>query len=498
MFRALCPVRLCRAVAAGLLSLAVATVLAPASASARAPGDSRALVQGRVYEGEVGDEARPLAGVALGFFGANSPFPAEGQQLASTTTDPTGWYGFDIDDQQWEFYSVRELNPPGYVSVGATTVSGIVRTPDWIEFSAPLAGQDLSGNKFWDRSEVSHTPTPTVTPTATATVPPGPWLFEGRVLQGEPGDESHPLPGVMVEVYGANSAFPNPGALLRETVTDAMGFSALEVGYGTGQNEPYINRTVVRFNLRFIPPGTQVDSAKLDMSLVSGGGPALVPVAVFPLDTAWNEAGVTWNNQPGAVAPEVDQLPVPTAPGVVIQWNVRALVLDWVDDPERNYGLVLRGPETGTFWQRTFASREAQTFCPRLSLVVGGVVPTPTPTNTPTPSPTPAATGGCGSGATARPTGARCSSTRCPSTSAPDRYSTMRARRSPSPSRSSRAFRPRRWRPSVAPTTRASISSCRARGSSRGPSTSRPRSTPTPLWPRRATATTPARRPRPR
>jgi len=37
-----------------------------------------------------------------------------------------------------------------------------------------------------------------------------PPLLSGRVYEGEVGDESHPLQGVTVEVYGANNPYPDP------------------------------------------------------------------------------------------------------------------------------------------------------------------------------------------------------------------------------------------------------------------------------------------------
>ena len=42
------------------------------------------------------------------------------------------------------------LNPAGYDSDGATSVGGDVVDADHIRYAAPLAGQTLTGNKFWD------------------------------------------------------------------------------------------------------------------------------------------------------------------------------------------------------------------------------------------------------------------------------------------------------------------------------------------------------------
>jgi len=136
---------------------------------------------GRVYEGELGVEppgSQPLEGVTVSVYGSNNPYPDPGTFIRSTTTDGAGWYGLTVydDDGNWEFYHIRETNPPGHTSVGATTVDGTVRTSDWIEYVIPLEGKTLTGNKFWDRgpTTATHTPTRTATPTRTHTPTPTP------------------------------------------------------------------------------------------------------------------------------------------------------------------------------------------------------------------------------------------------------------------------------------------------------------------------------------
>ena len=105
--------------------------------------------QGRVYEGDVGDESHPLQGVTVAVYGANNPYPDPGTFIASTTTNSDGWYGLEAPDG-YEFYHIRETDPAGYTSAGATTVDGTVRTSNWIEYVIPLGGKTLTGNKFWD------------------------------------------------------------------------------------------------------------------------------------------------------------------------------------------------------------------------------------------------------------------------------------------------------------------------------------------------------------
>lgn len=106
--------------------------------------------QGKVYEGDVGDQSQPLEGVTVSLYGGGNPYPDPGVFITSTTTNSAGWYGLDVSDGGYEYYHIREADPSGYTSVGATTVSGTVRTSNWIEYLPP-EGLTLTGNKFWDK-----------------------------------------------------------------------------------------------------------------------------------------------------------------------------------------------------------------------------------------------------------------------------------------------------------------------------------------------------------
>jgi hypothetical protein len=58
------------------------------------------------------------------------------------------------------------------------------------------------------------------------------WTLSGRIYEGEVGEESHPLQGVTVEVYGATNPYPDPGVLIASTTTDEHGWYRLEVPTG--------------------------------------------------------------------------------------------------------------------------------------------------------------------------------------------------------------------------------------------------------------------------
>ncbi len=182
-------------------------------------------LQGRVFSGQVGNESVPLPGVVVNLYGANNPYPAAGTLLASTVTNSSGWFSLLVAPG-YQYYAIGENDPVGYTSVGATSVGGAVRAPNWIEYVIPLTGKTLTGNKFWDASN-PPTSTPTAVPTSTPNVIPGACALEGHVFNGVPGDETHPLPDVSVTLYGSQNAFPAAGTVIAVAHTDAGGWYKL-------------------------------------------------------------------------------------------------------------------------------------------------------------------------------------------------------------------------------------------------------------------------------
>jgi uncharacterized repeat protein (TIGR01451 family) len=140
-------------------------------------------LSGRVYEGTKGQEpplSSPLQGVKVELWCSANPYPSKGTLLDTQYTNSQGWYGLSMSRDACEFYHIIETNSSGYNSDGATSVSGVIKTDDWIQYLGPLTGKVLTGNKFWDKSTTTKTPTPsptasktrTVTPTRTATGTP--------------------------------------------------------------------------------------------------------------------------------------------------------------------------------------------------------------------------------------------------------------------------------------------------------------------------------------
>ncbi len=111
-------------------------------------------LSGRVYVGETGAEppvSTPLSDVVVSLYCAYNADEV-GRFVLSTTTDSTGWYGLDADSTTGcGWFNIIETDPPGYTSNGATTVSGSVRSANWIAYDASSLDQaTLTGNKFWD------------------------------------------------------------------------------------------------------------------------------------------------------------------------------------------------------------------------------------------------------------------------------------------------------------------------------------------------------------
>jgi hypothetical protein len=112
------------------------------------------LISGRVYDGAVGVETTPISGVTVTLYGSNNS-GSLGTTLKTATTDATGWYGFHADSLAFEYYIIVETDPSGYGSAGASSVDGTVVNSNQIQFTYPLTGKTLTGNKFWDRTRQS-------------------------------------------------------------------------------------------------------------------------------------------------------------------------------------------------------------------------------------------------------------------------------------------------------------------------------------------------------
>jgi hypothetical protein len=180
------------------------------------PTGEQFVFSGNVYQGDLGNTTTPLAGVTVSLYGGVSTYPANPKTLLATAvTDASGAYTLPLAADTFAFYFIVEQNLPGYVSVGATTPGGAVRTPDEIEFAAPLAGQNLTLNNFWDAITEND------------------YVFTGSVYLGQVFDITQPIGGVPVFLYGSNTPYPDPGTLITQTITELDGSFSLPLGADT-------------------------------------------------------------------------------------------------------------------------------------------------------------------------------------------------------------------------------------------------------------------------
>ncbi len=150
------------------------------------------------------------------------------------------------------------------------------------------------------------------------------------------------------------------------------GADTLDLQYAYGGRT--IERILLRFNLSAgLPSGTIIDLAQLQVRLNSGTGVTPITVRASTVTSDWGELGVTWDTAPTIGDPRADAQ-VGTTQGWYT-WDVTALARGW--QTGRNYGLELRGPESGADWYRTFRSRDPGEAEPRLVVTYSYVETTP-------------------------------------------------------------------------------------------------------------------------
>jgi len=217
--------------------------------------------------------------------------------------------------------------------------------------------------------------------------------FEGRM------SEEAPLEPTLLQ-YGslASTTFDSiaDACVLEGRPTTNYGSTVdMLAGYDDSQDpDGEIARSLVKFDLASIPPGSTINSAAFEAYLVGWYDylDRYRDIAVHRITGTWSENSVTWNNKPGYSA-SYDSVSIKADENWDWHsWDVTDLVQEWVDGVYSNHGIMLRGPEqpgADSAW-RSFSTREGP-YPPRL--IVDFTTPTtPTVTNTPTETSTPTAT----------------------------------------------------------------------------------------------------------
>lgn len=133
-------------------------------------------------------------------------------------------------------------------------------------------------------------------------------------------------------------------------------------------------RSYLLFNVSGIPRGSVIHSAQLEAFVQDVAGTGSRKAQVFAVNSAWSENAIRWSNQPPVSAPGATQT---LSVNQWNNWDVTALVQDWVDGTRAIHGLALRPVlAAGESFSAVFRSREASTNQPRL-IINYGVAPHP-------------------------------------------------------------------------------------------------------------------------
>ena len=155
-----------------LILIGLLAALGVAAVSAQEPsGPEISLTytfRGVVFVGSVGVETTPLAGAVIELWASNNA-PSLGTKVDSLTTLADGVFEVSASSG-YEYYTLIEKDPSGYVSAGAVSPYGIIINANQIQFSGPFRVTTFPDNKFWDTSTTR--PTSTLTPSATPTNTP--------------------------------------------------------------------------------------------------------------------------------------------------------------------------------------------------------------------------------------------------------------------------------------------------------------------------------------
>ena len=172
----------------------------------------------------------------------------------------------------------------------------------------------------------------------------------------------------------------------------------LFVGYEAGIWNLNKTRSLLHFDLSSLGNNIRITRAELRLyytyALYLQENEQL-RLKAYPLTAPWNEETVTWNTQPPYDSQHLmGQTDVSTQVGTWITWNLDPnVVQDWIQHPNRNYGILLLSARENTkeVRLRQFVARDYNdaTKHPRLVIEYQRVTPTPTPTATPIPTPTP-------------------------------------------------------------------------------------------------------------
>jgi len=151
----------------------------------------------------------------------------------------------------------------------------------------------------------------------------------------------------------------------------------------TNGGSAVVDRSLLEFNMSWIPKGTNVVNATLDLfhynstanighSNLSGPDNA----SLYRVTQSWDEHQVTWNNQPTYTTLNRVMLPASTSSTQNYSVDVTALVQDMINNPLNSFGFIFKEDTEQYYRSMLFASSNESNpaFHPRLTLVLAGQI----------------------------------------------------------------------------------------------------------------------------
>jgi len=156
----------------------------------------------------------------------------------------------------------------------------------------------------------------------------------------------------LVIVTAAAAALPvfadtlvlQPGADGKDAMVNVMepavnfgNYAYLMVNFGPATEV----RGLVEFDGLGVLSGATINAASFDL-WIDRANSTDYDFGVYRLTESWEEATVTWQNQPAHAAAAYATIKVSGAVGGPYTWDVKTLLQEWADGTYVNYGLLLR------------------------------------------------------------------------------------------------------------------------------------------------------------
>lgn len=134
-------------------------------------------------------------------------------------------------------------------------------------------------------------------------------------------------------------------------------------------SEDYWYRTFLKYDLSGIPYKSRITSAKLRLYESwknDNGDNGTTNIARVTQD--WVDSEVNWNNMPATEGTYLSESVSPPGVGSWSDWDITALVQEWVDQAHPNYGLMIVNNNEGEyrvdwkFYNRHYNSGEYATY----------------------------------------------------------------------------------------------------------------------------------------